>query len=140
MGVGRSFGMDAEAAGRERMRRAALRSREFNPDSRELRRILAELEHLLEGSEARVRRRVRLMFGELVAGWHPLVGPQALIVTLEVLPHSARLTASAEGRALTESEWNTLVMPIVLEFVDAWGIDRRRPGGAWFEFSEAEAS
>lgn len=121
----------------EKQRRVVLQQGQFNPDSRQLRSNLIRLERLLSGSDPFVRRRVRLMFGELISQWYSVIGNRPLVVTLELLPRAARLTACAEHRKLTEAEWRELVTPIILEFADAWALDRRQAGGAWFEFREA---
>lgn len=76
------------------------------------------------------------MFGELISHWQSIIGEEPLVVTLELLPGAARLTARAKDRELTEAEWHELVTPIVMEFADSWGFDRRHACGAWFELRE----
>ena len=129
--------MDAPIIARGKQRRVVLQRGQFLPGSRQLRSSLTRLEGLLSGSDVFVRRRVRLMFGELISQWQTVVGNEPMVVTLELLPRSVRLTTCAEGHEVTEAEWDRLMTPIVLEFADTWGLDRRQAGAAWFEFREA---
>ncbi len=118
----------------ENKRRVVLHRGEFSPDPRELRRSLSRLEGLLSGTDSGVRRRVGLTFTELIGHWHRVADGGPLVLSLELLPEAIRLTAFAERKQLTEAEWESLVAPVALEFIDAWGLDRRHPGAAWFEF------
>ena len=118
-------------------RRMILRREELSSCPRQLRANLKELDALLQGSDAWVRRRIRLMFGEVVAKWqHQGVG-EPIIATIEILPGAVRVSlGDGEGR-LTPSDWAAMVSPAIQDLIDGWGMDRRSEGQAWFEFCEA---
>ena len=115
-------------------RRPLLQRDEFDSDPRQLRENLQALDALLEDCEAPVRRRILLMFGELVASWQSSFAGEPISVVIEVLPGSVRLSVRNSNRHLTPNEWNNVISPVVADRVDAWGIDRRLAGRAWFEF------
>lgn len=115
-------------------RRPTLRRDHLDSDPRQLRENLDELAGLLHGSDARVRRRVLLMFGELVARWQKRFSGESISTDIEFLPDAVRLSFRNSKRRLTPTEWYELVSPMILDLVDLWGIDRRLAGDAWFEF------
>ena len=99
-----------------------------------LRETLEELAGLLANCESRVRRRALLMFGELVARWQRRFAGESISAEIEFLPDALRLSFHNSERALTPDEWDELVSATVTDLVDAWGVDRRAAGSAWFEF------
>jgi hypothetical protein len=115
-------------------RRPLLQRDEFDSDPRRLRENLQGLDSLLEDCDAPVRRRIILMFGELVAGWQNSFEGEPISVVIEVLSGSVRLSVRNSNRHLTPNQWNNVISPAVADRVDAWGIDRRLEGRAWFEF------
>ena len=115
-------------------RRPLLQRDEFDSDARQLRENLRTLSTLLEDCDAQVRRRILLMFGELVAHWQDRFAGEPISVVIEVLSGSVRLSARNSYRHVTPAQWNVLMSGAVADLVDAWGIDRRLEGRAWFEF------
>jgi hypothetical protein len=89
---------------------------------------------MLEDCGAPVRRRILLMFGELVASWQGRFAGEAISVVIEVLADSVRVSVCNADRHVTPTEWNGVISAPVASLVDAWGIDRRLAGRAWFEF------
>ncbi len=55
-------------------------------------------------------------------------------MTIELLPGEIRVRFSNPERTLAPSDWEGLVSAPIAALSDAWGIDRRIEGGAWFEF------
>jgi len=131
--------MDAAAGNATGQRRVVLQRAEFSSDPRALRQNLDRLDGLLQESDARVRRRVGLMFGQLVAQWQSRFEGESMSVSVELLAHAVRLSTGGARRTLLEGDWRALMTPSILDLVDAWGFDRRRQGDAWFEFREARA-
>ena len=136
-------GRVAEKTGRPRgsqqllpagFRRPLLQRDEFDSDPRKLRDNLSALEALLGDCDASVRRRILLMFGELVAKWQARFTGEGISVVIEVLPGSVRLSVRSASRQITPAEWIELISAPIADLADAWGIDRRLPGRAWFEF------
>lgn len=74
------------------------------------------------------------MFGELVAGWQARFSGEPISAEIEFLPDALRMSFSNAQRTLTPDDWDELVSATVNDLVDAWGIDRRVAGSAWFEF------
>jgi hypothetical protein len=118
-----------------RDRRAPVVARhEIALEPREFRERLAGFENALEGLDLDVRRQVRLLVGHLMAQWLALEGPfRTMVLTVEVLPTSVRVDLAAKPEITRHSFWDSLVTPHVEDLVMAWGIDRRRSSGAWFE-------
>jgi hypothetical protein len=116
------------------LRRPLLQRDEFDSNPRQLRDNLRALEALLEDCEAQVRRRILLMFGELVASWQARFAGEPISVVMEVLAGSVRLSVRNSNRHLTPAEWNEVMTAPMAGLVDAWGMDRRLAGRAWFEF------
>jgi hypothetical protein len=115
-------------------RRPLLQRDEFDSNPRQLRENLQVLDALLEDCEPQARRRIFLMFGELVACWQSSFAGEPISVVIEVLPDSVRLSVRNSSRQLTPTDWSNVISPAVADLVDAWGIDRRLDGRAWFEF------
>ena len=116
-------------------RRQALQQEEFDSSPRHLRENLQVLDGMLRDSSSRVRRRVRLAFGELVANWQLRFSGERIWVLVEFLPDDAvRMSINHPGQILTSEEWDHLVSAVVAGLVDDWGVDRRKAGRAWFEF------
>jgi hypothetical protein len=120
----------------EDRRRPVLRSEEFNSSPRYLRANIKKLDKLLEGSDAWMRRRVQLMFGDLISNWQESFAGEPISLSLELLPGAARLSIGNAERTLTYLEWDRLMTPSITDLVDAWGSDRRVIGQRWFEFRE----
>jgi hypothetical protein len=116
------------------LRRPALQRNEFDSDPRQLRDNLRTLEALLADCEAPIRRRILLMFGELVSSWQGRFAGESISVVIEVLVGSVRVSVRNSNRHVTPAEWTELISARVAALVDAWGIDRRLAGRAWFEF------
>jgi hypothetical protein len=123
----------------EGFRRPLLQRDEFDSNPRQLRENLQILDALLEDCEAPARRRIFLMFGELVASWQSSFAGEPIAVVIEVLPDSVRLSIRNSHRHLSSTDWNNVISPAVADLVDAWGIDRRLEGRAWFEFQGRHA-
>ena len=81
-----------------------------------------------------MRRRALLMFGELVAGWQTRFSGEPISAEIEFLPDALRMSFRSSESTLTPDEWDELVSATVNDLADEWGIDRRTPGSAWFEF------
>lgn len=116
-------------------RRPLLQRDEFDSNPSQLRENLRALELLLEDCGAPVRRRILLVFGELVARWQRRYAGEAISVVIEVLEDSVRLSVRNSERHVTPTEWNDVISAPITDLVDAWGMDRRLVGRAWFEFS-----
>lgn len=116
-------------------RRQPLQREEFDSSPRHLRENLWVLDGMLREGSSDVRRRVRLAFGELVANWQLRFSGDRISVLIEFLPDDAvRMNIHHPERMLTSGEWDFLVSAVVASLVDAWGVDRRLVGRAWFEF------
>jgi hypothetical protein len=74
------------------------------------------------------------MFGELVARWQTRFSGEPISAAIEFLPDAVRMSFRNSLRSLTTDEWTELVSVTVIDLVDAWGVDRRVTGRAWFEF------
>ena len=120
----------------EGFRRPLLQRDEFDSHPRELRDNLRALEKLLADCEAPLRRRIILMFGELLANWQRRFAGEPVSVVIEVMSGSVRMSVRNSSRLVTPTEWNSLISAAVVDLVDAWGIDRRLAGRTWFEFVE----
>ncbi len=115
-------------------RKPVLKRDQLDSDPRILRTSLAELGDLLKGCEPSLRRRVDLVFTELVARWQDDFAGEAISTTVELLRGEIRVSFSNPKRMLSPSDWKTLVSAPIVTLADAWGIDRRIEGGAWFVF------
>lgn len=89
---------------------------------------------MLKECDSQVRRRALLMFGELVARWQARFSGEPISAAIEFLPDAVRMSFRNSLRTLTAVEWDELVSATVIDLVDAWGVDRRVAGSAWFEF------
>jgi hypothetical protein len=115
-------------------RRSVLRRDQLDTDPRELRATLAEIERLLTGCEPGLRRRIRLVFSELMARWQDGFAGDAISTVIELLPGEVRVRFDNPERTLAPSDWEALVSAPITALADEWGIDRRLSGGAWFHF------
>ncbi|HYQ84663.1 MAG TPA: hypothetical protein VEP28_11775 [Rubrobacter sp.] len=115
-------------------RRPLLQRDEFDSDPRQLRENLQVLDALLGDCEAPVRKRILSMFGELVASWQRRFAGEPISLVVEVLADAVRVSIRNSNRNLTPTDWNGVILPAVADLVDAWGVDRRLEGRAWFEF------
>lgn len=131
--------MDAVDSDPMDQRRVILERAEFSPDPRALRENLEQLDRLLLDSDAWVRRRVRLFFGQLVAQWQSRFAGEPMSVSVELVGRAVRVSTGRAHQTLGEGDWRILVTPSILDLVDAWGFDRRYEGHAWFEFHEGRA-
>ena len=109
---------------------------EFDSDPRALRTNLARLDEQVGESHPEIRRRLGLMFGQLVASWQGHYAGEPMAVSVEILDNAVRLLTGGARRELTPQEWAELVTPVITDLVDDWGLDRRHDGCAWFEFRE----
>jgi len=78
------------------------------------------------------------MFGELVARWQERQLGTPISVVVEFQPDVVRIIFRHPQTPLTPAAWEELISPIVLDYVDSWGIDRGRAGNAWFEFRDPD--
>jgi hypothetical protein len=115
-------------------RRSVLRREQFDSDPRELRATLAEVDRLLAGCEPGLRRRIRLVFGELVARWQDGCAGDAISTVIEIVPGEVRVHFSNPDRTLAPSDWEGLISASIRALAVEWGVDRRIEGGAWFRF------
>jgi hypothetical protein len=115
-------------------RRSILKHDHLDSSPRVLRETLEALAAVLEDCEPRVRRRALLMFGELVAGWQARFSGEPISAEIEFLPDALRMSFRSSTSTLTPLDWDDLVSATVNDLADAWGIDRRTAGSAWFEF------
>jgi len=115
-------------------RTPARRHGQLDSDPRQLRETLGELDGLLDDCKGDLRRRVLLMVSGLVTSWHGRFSGEPISAVIEPLPDAARMSLRNSRRELTRDDWEELVTATVVDVVDAWGIDRRFIGSAWFEF------
>jgi hypothetical protein len=105
-------------------------------DTRTLRRDLEAVEDRLESLDWGLRRQVRLLLGHVAAQRIGLHGPSgAFRVEVAKLSSGARVDISMAPPR--DDAWSELVDPHVEHLAVRWGLDRRRPGGAWFEIGTA---
>ena len=128
--------MNVQLTGLAEKRRPVLKHEEFDSSPLRLRTNLEKFDGLLEGSNTWLRRRVLLSFGTLVSEWQRAHRPHALCMTLELLPRAVRMRVEPPQETLDGSGWDELVTPGIEGLVEAWGVDLRGAGGAWFEFWE----
>jgi AcrR family transcriptional regulator len=117
-------------------RSAVLRTEELQGDPCRLRENLDELFALLRDVNPRVRRSILRMFGELVARWQERQLGTPISVVVEFQPDVVRMTFRHPQAPLMPAAWEELISPIILDYVDSWGIDRGNAGNAWFEFRD----
>lgn len=139
-GVGRGLGwaldMDVHLTALADKRRPVLRYEEFESSPVRLRATLEKFDRLLDGCNTWLHRRVLLAFGTLVSEWQRAHRAQPLCVTLELLPRAVRLQIGHPQQTMSGADWDRLVSPAIEDLVEAWGVDMRAAGGAWFEFGE----
>jgi hypothetical protein len=120
----------------EENRRPVLKQAVFESSPNRLRRNLKILDGLIEGRDDWMCRRVRLTFVELVGAWQQSFVGEPIFLTAEVLPGAVRISVENAARPLTDDDWDRLLDAAALDLVNAWGVDRRRSGQRWFEFTE----
>jgi hypothetical protein len=117
-------------------RRMVLERAEFSCDPRALRGNLARIDGLIRETHPAIRRRVGLMFGQLVAQWVARFPGEPMAVDVELIADAVRLSTGGVSRRLDEADWANLVTDSIADLVDGWGFDRRHAGDAWFEFHD----
>lgn len=104
----------------------------IEPDPRRLRELLAEVDTGLGSVDALLRRRVRLLVGEIVARVLRACPGAGLYLDLELKADSVRVDLIQRSGEKCDF-WSSLDEVVFSDLTTAWGRDRRRPGGAWFE-------
>jgi hypothetical protein len=127
---------DAETArGPADRRRPTVAHFQFEPDPRRMRELLAEVDVVVSDRDPLLRRRVRLLVGEIVGR---LVGhcPQTSIrLDLELKADAVRIDMAANGDC---DFWDVLDDVVFTDLTSGWGRDRRRSAGAWFEVAAVD--
>lgn len=130
---------DHDQPGAERRLKSAARY-EIDSDPRHLREMLSEVERTLTGVDERVRRRVALLVGELVGRISER--PRAhgkLHMEIHERPSSLRVDMWDEAGQLDDEFWRRLADSALVGLATAWGRDRRREAGAWFEIAVTDS-
>jgi hypothetical protein len=109
---------------------------------RRLRKELHALEAQLGSLGAGDKRSVRLLVGHLSAIWIGThgVSHRELVVEVALGPSTVRVDLVVEPAMPDGEDWDSLVTPAALDLVARWGLDRRRPSGAWFEVNRRNTS
>jgi hypothetical protein len=112
-------------------RRPTVARYSFAPDARKLRQLLTDVERRIPYPDTNVQRRVRLLVGQIVAR---MIGASEceIEIAVEVKPDSVRIDVWQNTPAPCDF-FDKLDEAIFLDLATAWGRDRRRPCGAWFE-------
>jgi hypothetical protein len=114
-------------------RRPSIATLRLQPDPRRIREFLAEVESGLGDScDQQLRRNVRLLVGEIAARLLGACPRAAIQVDLEVKADSVRVDIAERGGEPCDF-WDALDDAVFSDLTTAWGRDRRRGGGAWFE-------
>lgn len=119
-------------------RRATLVRLTFDADARRLRSLLAEVESSLEHPDPEVKRRVRLLVTAIVARLIETGVSEDTEIAMEVKPDSVRIDVWQNGGVPGEF-FEHLDQSVFLDLASAWGRDRRRLLGAWFEIRSKPA-
>lgn len=127
-------GADA-AAGTVDRRRPTLARFRFEPDPRRLRMLLGEVEVALGSGDPLLRRKVRLLVGEIVARLLTTCPRSAVELDLEIKADSVRVDIRQRGEERCDF-WDALDDALFSDLTSAWGRDRRGSGGAWFEIAK----
>ena len=100
-----------------------------------LRRELRALDAQLGSLRAADRRAVHHLVGQLAAMWMGMhgVSHRELFVDVAAGPSMVRVDLVVEPEMAHAEDWDSLVTSAALDLVAEWGLDRRRPSGAWFE-------
>lgn len=128
---GGSAGADSAPGTHDRRRPTVARFR-FEPDPRDLRRLLGEVEVGLGSTDPLLRRNVRLLIGEIVSRLLTACPQTAVQLDLEIKADSVRVDITQRGNERCDL-WDALDDIIFSDLTSAWGRDRRASGGAWFE-------
>jgi hypothetical protein len=107
------------------------------PTPAKLRESLERVDSILLTVEDEVRRRGRLLLGEIIArSSNPDVEPTASIqIDVAILPSTVRIEVSGDGLLMPTGHSTRPSYPhwILTGLADRWGSDRRRDGfGMWF--------
>jgi hypothetical protein len=102
-------------------------------EARSLREDLEAVDRSLEGLDWGLRRRVRLLLGHVTAQRIALHGSSGtLAVGVAKLSSAARVDIAMVPPP-GDDPWHDLVNSHIDHLAVRWGLDRRTPGGAWFE-------
>jgi hypothetical protein len=125
---------DARAApGTVDRRRPTVARIRFQPDPRRLRTLLDDVGANLGASDPFLRRKVRLLVGEIVARLLDRCPETAIQLDLQVMADSVRIDiVESDGEC---DFWEALDDVVFSDLTTGWGRDRRGSGGAWFEVS-----
>ena len=94
---------------------------------------LRALENALDELDRSERERVRVLVGQLMAGWLASEGVfGSLDVAVVVLTSGIRVDVTVEPDMQGYVAWDRLVAPHIRDLVIDWGVDRRSPASAWF--------
>ena len=113
-------------------RRPAVRRLSFAPDPRQLRTLLADVETSLGPGDPRLLRSVRLLVGEIVSRVLASQMGGEIHLDMEVMNESVRIDIWQQASEPCDF-WDLLDDAVFSDLTSAWGRDRRRPCGAWFE-------
>ena len=117
-------------------RRSTVAHLRFEPDPRLLRGLLDDVDVALSSTDPVVRRKVKLLVGEIVARLVERCPDAPVHMDLEIKADSVRVD-------IVESEggcdfWEAVDEDLVSELAREWGRDRRGVRGAWFEIGEPD--
>ena len=127
--------------GRAERREPVLAQVVVSPTPTKLRESLERVDSMLLDVEAGVRRRVRLLLGEVIGrSASPDVEPTASIkIEVAILPSAVRIDVSGDGlvmpntRAEGDSTRPSYPHWVLHDMADRWGRERRTDGfGMWF--------
>jgi hypothetical protein len=128
--------------GRAERREPVLAQVVVTPTPARLRESLERVDSMLDGVETDVRRRVRLLLGEIIGrSSSPEAEPSAPIqIDVAILPSTVRIEVSGDGLLMpdTTGGGGSSTRPsyphwVLHELSDRWGSDRRTDGfGMWF--------
>lgn len=113
-------------------RRPSLAELSFAPDPRRLRDLLAEFELALGSSDPALVRRARLLVGEIVARVLAAGIHDEIQLDLQIMSDSVRIDIWQDSDGPCDF-WDRLDDAVFSDLASAWGRDRRRECGAWFE-------
>jgi hypothetical protein len=106
----------------------------FEPDPRKMRELLAQVDGALGERDPLLRRRVRLLIGEIVGRLVGHCPDVAVQLDLELKDDSVRIDIAPMGDDC--DFWEVLDTVVFTDLTSGWGRDRRGSGGAWFEVAE----
>jgi len=101
-----------------------------------MRELLAEVDTALAGRDALLRRRVRLLVGEIIGRLVDRCPQASVRLDLELKADSVRIDiAESNGDC---DIWEVLDDVVFTDLTLGWGRDRRSGGGAWFEVAAVD--